>query len=132
MQPILNIHTWVSLPAEVRHKIRAIFNIPRSSNVVVDDGQLSTDGTTPEDFRVLTVEKMREYLQSDLDDFHKLFELVLTKVKDEIKNPKIAVETTSTSSVIPSVLSSGEIINAKPPKNVKTKTGKQTKEGDSK
>ncbi len=62
MQITLSNHTWVSLPNEVRHKIRIAFKIPRSSNTVVDDGKVLTDGTTDEDLKHLTTEKMQEYL----------------------------------------------------------------------
>ncbi len=87
MNPILSLHTWVSLPNEVRHRIRATFSIPRSSNTVVNDGRLETDGTTNEDFKHLTVSKMQEYLDTEVDDFHKLFDLVVAKVTDEMLNP---------------------------------------------
>jgi hypothetical protein len=82
---ILSMHTWVSLSNEQRHKIRAIFNIPRSSHTVVNDGRIETDGTTTEDFKALSVEKMKEYLKSDSDDFHKLFDMVLARVVDELE-----------------------------------------------
>lgn len=86
----MSIHAWVSLPNEVRYRIRAIFNIPRSSNTVVNDGAIETDGTTYEDFKALTIEKMQEYLGSTDTDFHKLFDEVVAKVNDELY-PKVAV-----------------------------------------
>ena len=87
MNPILNISMWVSLPNEVRYKIRSIFNIPRSSNTVVSDGRIETDGTTNEDFKHLTIDKMQEYLKSDSKNFHELFDLVVARVTDELANP---------------------------------------------
>ena len=79
-QVILNIHHWVSLPLEVRYKLRTIFHIPCSSSSVVSDGVLETDGTTVEDFKVLTIEKMQDYTGNKIDDFHKLFDLSVLKV----------------------------------------------------
>lgn len=108
-QPILNLHTWVSLPNDVRHKIRILFNIPRSGSVFVNDGHIETDGTTPDDFRALTVEKMQSYLNSEVDDFNKLFDLLVARVIDEIEG-KIEAP----------------IINANPVENVK-KTIKKSK-----
>ena len=85
-QHILSMHTWVSLSNEQRYRIRALFDIPRSSHVVVNDGRIETDGTTAEDFKHLTIEKMQEYLHDfDCEDFHKLFDRVLEKVQDEIE-----------------------------------------------
>ncbi len=85
MQPIISIHSWVSIPNEVRYRIRSIFHIPRSSNTVVSDGVVETDGVTNEDLKNLTVLKMQAYLQSESTDFHKLFDLVLARVNDELQ-----------------------------------------------
>lgn len=79
------MHTWTSLSAEQRLRIRALFDIPRSSHVVVNDGRMETDGTTNEDFKHLTTEKMQAYLGSDSTDFHRLFDMVLSRVQDEIE-----------------------------------------------
>lgn len=94
MPHILSMHTWVSLSNEQRYRIRALFNIPRSSHVVVNDGKVETDGTTVEDFKHLTVDKMQEYLGNKSEDFHKLFDLVVAKIQDEIegKVPEIIKE----------------------------------------
>lgn len=80
MNPTLSLHTWVSLPTEQRDRIRIIFKIPRSGNTVVFDGRVETDGTTPEDMKHLTIEKMQEYLEDESTDFHKLFDKVLLKI----------------------------------------------------
>lgn len=85
---------WVSIPNEVRWQIRRIFGIPQSSNVVVNDGKIETDGTTTEDFRHLTVGKMQEYLGDTSDDFHKLLDKVIARITDEIwgnRNQAVAV-----------------------------------------
>lgn len=75
---------WVSLPVEVRYRIRAIFDIPKSGITEVHDAQVISDGTTHEDFKSLTTEKMQAYLNSDSTDFHKLFDTVIAKVSDEV------------------------------------------------
>lgn len=111
MTHILSMNTWVSLTPEQRNRIRALFSIPRSSHTVVNDGRIETDGTTVEDFGHLTVEKMKVYLKSDSDDFHKLFDLVLGRVQDEIEGRPF-IETI-------------EVINANPIKNAKAKKSKQ-------
>lgn len=82
---------WVSLPNEVRYKIRSIFGIPKSGATEVNDGRIVSDGTTHEDFKHLTVEKMQSYVGDTSTDFYKLFDKVLAKVNDEI-NPKTVPE----------------------------------------
>jgi hypothetical protein len=84
MQPIISIGMWVSLPNEVRHRIRSIFHIPKSSNTHVDDGVILTDGVTNEDLKTLTISKMQIYLSDESSDFHKLFDKVVAKVNDEL------------------------------------------------
>lgn len=86
--PILSIHMWVSLPNEVRYRIRTLFNIPRSSNTIVSDGVIETDGTTNEDFKALTIEKMQNYLGETSTDFHKLFDKVVAKIIEEMNPTK--------------------------------------------
>lgn len=83
---ILNIHHWVSLPSEVRSRIRNLFRIPCSSSTVVSDNKLETDGTTPKDFEELTLEKMQKFTKDNSVDFYKLFDLTVSKVKEDIEN----------------------------------------------
>jgi len=91
MNPIINTSMWVSLPQDVRGKLRSLFNIPRSANVVVTDGRVETDGTTHEDLKALTTEKMQKYLGDTSTDFHKLFDKVVAKVIEELNTPKVTV-----------------------------------------
>lgn len=92
MQPLLNLHTWVTLPNEVRFKISSIFKIPKTGSVLVNDNVVETDGTTIEDIAHLTVEKMQVYLKSEETDFHKLFDLVVAQIREEIwPTPKVDV-----------------------------------------
>jgi hypothetical protein len=98
------MHEWISLSSEQRNRIRAIFNIPRSSQVQVYDGKIETDGTTVDDFSHLTIEKMQDYLGSESTDFHSLFCLVVERVQDEIEGKPLVKP---------------EVIEPKPAKNVK-------------
>lgn len=124
-QPILNLHTWVSLPNETRQRIRHMFKIPQSGNVFVNDGRIETDGTTPEDFKVLTVERMQEYLGILETDFNKLFDFVVDKVEGR-EIIKEVVEKIPTPVV--------EIINANTTPDVKktVEKSKQVKKGNRK
>lgn len=115
--PILSTHTWVSLSSEQRNRIRKIFNIPRSGSTEVRDGEIITDGTTTADFQHLTIEKMQEYLKDTSTDFHKLFDSVLARVQDEIEGKPIVIN--EPVKIEPEVVVPGNIINAKPKKNVK-------------
>lgn len=117
MTHILSMHTWVSLTSEQRNMIRQVFNIPRSSHVIVNDGRIETDGTTPSDFEHLTVEKMKGYLHSESVDFHKLFDMVLERINLEISGVPIQE--------VPIEVEQPEIINANPVVHAKSKKSKQ-------
>lgn len=96
-QPILSMSMWVNLSNEERNRIRKLFSIPRSKTTHVDDGQLVTDGTTPEDFAVLTIEKMQNFLNKSSFNFHELFDFVVERVRKDIESnsptvmPEVAV-----------------------------------------
>ena len=92
MQPIISMSMWTSLSNEQRNRIRVLFKIPRSKNTEVNDGHIVTDGTTPEDFKALTIEKMQVYLgEKESTDFHKLFDKTVAKVIEELNAPKVQV-----------------------------------------
>lgn len=117
MVPILSMHMWTSLSSEQRARIRALFSIPRSQSTEVHDGKIVTDGTTPQDFQALTVEKMQTYLKSEVSDFHALFDLVVARIQDEIEG-KPFVETVVISAepltvIIPPVKKTKRNANAK-------------------
>ena len=115
MQPILSMGMWTSLSNEVRYRVRVAFNIPRSSTVEVNDGVVVSDGTTPEDFKALTIEKMQTYLSDTSNDFHKLFDKVVAKINEDMLGKK--QETVSVSSDAPITV----IINDAPKKKKNAK-----------
>ncbi len=109
---------WVSLPNEVRHRIRNVFHISKSSNTHVDDGILLSDGVTNEDLKSLTIAKMQSYLSDESDDFHRLFDKVVAKVNDELY-PKRQEPTTIVSSDEPITVIIEPKKRGRPKKNAK-------------
>lgn len=87
----ISLNTWVALPNEVRYRMRDIFNIPRSTNTMVIDGTIESDGTTHEDIQALTVEKMQKYAGSDSQNLHELFDITVAKVNDELQGKPTTV-----------------------------------------
>ncbi len=78
----LSLHMWLSLDNETRHKLRILFSIPRSSNTVVNDGKIESDGTTNEDIQHLTIKKMQDFALSESEDMHQLLNTVLNKIRN--------------------------------------------------
>lgn len=100
MQPLISMQAWCSLSNEVRSRFRSVFNIPRSRSTEVNDGVIISDGTTYDDLKNLTVEKMQKYLNDELIDFHKLFDKTLAKITDELINPKVIISSETPITVI--------------------------------
>ena len=95
-QPILSMHTWLSLPSETKAELRRIFFIPRSGHVEVNDGKIFCDGTMMEDLMHLTLEKMQVYLDTTSEDFNLLFNMVIESIqkkKEELKEQPIQNDT---------------------------------------
>jgi len=90
IQPLLAYNTWLSLPRETRHKLEQLFSIPRTGEVIVRSGSVSSagniqgevtsDGHSAKDLYAITVEKMQEYTGSKHTDFYALFSEVLEKI----------------------------------------------------
>jgi hypothetical protein len=82
LKPMISIAYWLQLPMDVRVEMRKVFNIKRSSgsqviNQLYDGKKVSTvvsDGTTPQDLAVLTVEKLQNFTGVDSTDIIALFE----------------------------------------------------------
>jgi hypothetical protein len=91
MIPIISTGMWVSLSNEVRYRMRTIFNISQSGITEVNDGRVVSDGTTYEDLKALTIEKMQKYVDNPTTDFHKLIDLTVAKVMEELY-PKVPKE----------------------------------------
>ena len=87
----LNTHEWLSLPMDVRQRLREIFGIQKSEGARVIDNKVESDGTTYADLSVITVEKMREYLElpeCSNHEFPALYDLTIEKIKEEL-NPVV-------------------------------------------
>lgn len=76
----LTIPQWLDLPIDVRSKLKAIFNIPKSVGSQIVDKVVVSDGHTHADLAVITIEAMQAFLGSKDDDFWTLMESALERV----------------------------------------------------
>lgn len=74
---------WLSLPTDVRSKLKVVFGIPRSEGARIEDNKVMSDGHNHRDLTAITVEKMQDYTGSKQQDFFKLFDLTLDKIQAE-------------------------------------------------
>lgn len=88
MNPILSVANWLTVPSEIRERLRNIFGIGRSSHTIVNEGKIESDGTTYQDLQALTIEKMQRYLSSDSTDFIKLFNEIVDLINNQIQKEK--------------------------------------------
>lgn len=89
MEKLVTQYHWLQLPYELRSVLVEVFNIPKSSGVVMQDSKVLTDGYTQEDLKHITTDKMKEYVGTDVDvDFNELFELTIKKAETELAKRK--------------------------------------------
>ena len=96
IQPLLAYNTWLSLPVDTRVKLKTLFNIPRTGEVIVRTGEMTAqgnigsvttqDGHSAKDLYAITVEKMQDVTGSTVGDFYALFNLVVEHIDDIIDN----------------------------------------------
>lgn len=87
----LTIPQWLSLPPELKSRLKEIFAIPRSTGAQIMDNKVLSDGHTHEDLAHITVEKMQKFLsckEGDSEDFWDLFHEVLVKLNKEWESEK--------------------------------------------
>ena len=76
---------WLSLPYDLKMKIVALMEVPRSRYVHVADNKVVDDGHTEEDLKSITVEKMQAYTGLEETDFYKLFDAMTDKLTRPIE-----------------------------------------------
>lgn len=84
MTPQMTIPQWLSLPITVRLRLKALFNVPRSSGTEVLNQTVMSDGHTHKDLAHITVEKMQAFLGVKTTDFFDLLNEVVSKVSLEL------------------------------------------------
>lgn len=103
----ITVPIWVSLSQETRNKLRQIFFIPHSSHaeVVTDamgNSKVISDGTTNEDLKTLSVERMRDFLGSAAinETVYDLFKRTVEKV-EEVTNGTLEPKIENGSAILP-------------------------------
>lgn len=82
-------HYWIEQPKDIREHLMKVFGISRSGISEIRDQTLISDGVTNEDLRMITSEKMAEYVGS-VEAFSRLWELTIAKARYEL-NPPIEI-----------------------------------------
>jgi hypothetical protein len=87
----VNVHDWLALPMLTRVEMRKIFGIPRSSHTLVDGNVVKSDGTTHDDLKAITLEKLQVFLNADPEqaDFVKLFNATVLKIAKDQEPPVV-------------------------------------------
>lgn len=85
---MINQFLWVQLPQEVRVRVAAKLAIPRSEPVHIHGGKVLSDGHSSQDLASVTIDKLKEATKSKLDNFDKLFDLIVRQVEAEIAKEK--------------------------------------------
>ncbi|MCK9304938.1 MAG: hypothetical protein M0P27_06025 [Bacteroidales bacterium] len=85
IQKSIPVQSWLMLNWKVRTKLANDLNIPKSSDVVLMDNEVLSDGRTQQDLNCsITVESLQEYTKSNIDDIFELFQKAVEKAEYEI------------------------------------------------
>ncbi len=85
MEIQVSVHDWLALPMLVRIKMREIFGVKKSQGSLVEGNVVKSDGTTYEDLKAITLEKMQAYVDSQSSDFVSLFNACVDKIVEADK-----------------------------------------------
>lgn len=85
MDILITRYHWLQLTNEQRALMRETFSIPRSGGVEMMNGKMTSDGSNERDLSSISVESMQKYIGSEETSFEKLFDLVVAKVNEIIK-----------------------------------------------
>lgn len=87
------VESWVNLNWKIRTKLAIDLNVPKSSDVVLIDNKVLSDGRTQQDLNnSITVETLQEYTKSNNNDIFELFQKAVEKAEYEIyleENPNL-------------------------------------------
>lgn len=72
---------WIHYSNEIRTKLRELFSIPKSSGCTVENERLTSDGVTNDDLKVLTDEKMAEYLKQPITHSEDMLEKIVKQLE---------------------------------------------------
>lgn len=84
MERLLSQYHWLKLSNEERLAMRVAFGIPRTGGTIMEDNRLKSDGCTDSDLRKVNIESMQLFTGSKETDFDALYELSITKLREEI------------------------------------------------
>lgn len=95
----LSYISWLSLTPEMRQKMAALFEIPRTGESVIRVGEImdgnigakqTSDGYTPLDLQVVTLEKMQAITGSKSQNFYELFGEIARDIDEYVESEQVA------------------------------------------
>lgn len=77
---------WIHLPLETRLHLVKVFKLERTGVTEIVDQRIVSDGFTVDDLKLITKEKLCEYVGSE-ETFGRAWELTLAKIHSELNPP---------------------------------------------
>lgn len=85
IQKHISVSSWMDLSWQVRTQLAKDLNIQKSSDVVLQDNVVLTDGRKQSDINeAITVKSLQEYTTSNSDDIFELFGKAVEKAEYEL------------------------------------------------
>lgn len=81
---MIPVDIWLAVRHETRLMISKLFNLPKSGFVEVSNNRVICDGHSQNDLKLLTIDKMQSYLNSDEEDIFALFDKLVYVLENAI------------------------------------------------
>jgi hypothetical protein len=81
----INIGLWMFVPKDQRDHLVNVFGIKRTGVSEIKNEEIISDGYSNADLEGITKEKMEEYIGSEVDSFHRAWEVTLSKCRGELE-----------------------------------------------
>jgi hypothetical protein len=94
--PQVSVPQWLSIPVEVRIKMRKLFSLPRSeaSHVTIGgfESKTNSDGHTAKDLSVITLEKLQEFTGDQSSDFFGQLNLLVSQLTAPVETTEAVLK----------------------------------------
>ncbi len=84
---MIGLRAWLDTKQETRLKIAKLFHMPKSGGTMVTGNRVTSDGHSPDDLALLTLEALQMHLGVPETDFYKLYYELVFRIEnpDEVR-----------------------------------------------
>jgi hypothetical protein len=86
IEKLLTQYVWLKFSHQERILMREVFGIPKSSGIRTTNGIIESDGSNENDLKVVNVQSMQAFLETDESDFDSLLNMTVEKIDEMLED----------------------------------------------